>query len=52
MFIDNLHTKNFNFVEVATIGHTILGTPLKIIKIKSDTNHNHNNIIWIDGGIL
>jgi len=49
MFIDNLN-KKFNFVEVATIGHTVHSTPLKIIKIKSDTNHNNSNIIWIDAG--
>lgn len=49
-FIDNLERKNLDFVEVSTIGHTIKGTPLKIIKIKSDNNTDNNDIIWIDGG--
>lgn len=50
-FIDNLHEKNADFVEVSTIGYTIQGTPLKIIKIKSDNNTRNNDIIWIDGGM-
>lgn len=48
-FIHDLQNKNIDFVEVSTIGHTKQGTPLKIIKIKTDHN---NDIIWIDGGTL
>lgn len=48
-FIDDLRSNNYNFVKVTTIGHTVHGTPLKIIKIKSD--NNSSDIIWIDGGI-
>lgn len=49
-FIDNLQIRNSDFVEVSTIGQTKQGTNLKIIKIKSDSNLNNSDIIWIDGG--
>lgn len=48
--MDNLYSKNSEFVEVLTIGYTKQRTPLKIIQIKSE-NLNNNNILWIDGGI-
>lgn len=46
-FIDELN--GYDRVDVFTIGRTRLGTPLKIVRVKSDDPENRDTV-WVDGG--
>ncbi|XP_050426989.1 carboxypeptidase B-like [Adelges cooleyi] len=48
--IEKLAKDNFELIEILTIGHTIKGTPLKIIRIIPEEENEDYHSIWVDGG--
>lgn len=40
-----------NLCTVETIGNSVEGRPLKLLRISSNTRNNASKSVWVDGGI-